>query len=47
MNEIRYREAERRLWDSVGVTPTERTMHLERTGATVGPQLTLVSDRWE
>ena len=35
MNEARYREAERRLWDSVGVTPTERRVHLEHTGVTI------------
>ncbi len=28
MNEERYREAERRLWDSVGRHPTERRLHL-------------------
>ena len=35
MNEAKFREAERRLWESVGVTPTEQRVHLERTGATV------------
>lgn len=35
MNEQKYREAERRLWDSVGVTPTEQRVRLERAGATV------------
>jgi 2-hydroxy-6-oxonona-2,4-dienedioate hydrolase len=35
MNEARYREAERRLWDSVGVLPTEQRVHLKRTGVTV------------
>ena len=38
MNEVRYREAEGRLWDSLGVTPRERFVHLERTGATVRVQ---------
>ena len=35
MNEVRYREAERRLWESVGATPTEQRVHLGRTGVTV------------
>ncbi|HJR45844.1 MAG TPA: alpha/beta hydrolase [Actinomycetota bacterium] len=35
MNEARYREAERRLWDSVGVTPSERRVFLKRARATV------------
>jgi len=34
-NEARYREAEQRLWDSVGVTPIERRVHLGRTGVSV------------
>ena len=38
MNEVRYREAMRRLWESLGVTPTERRLHLDRTGATVRVQ---------
>ncbi len=38
MNEFRFREAERRLWDSVGVTPTERRVHLERRTITVRVQ---------
>ncbi len=38
MNEVRYREAERRLWESVGVSPTERRLHLGRTGVTVRVQ---------
>jgi 2-hydroxy-6-oxonona-2,4-dienedioate hydrolase len=49
MNEARYREAERRLWASVGVTPTEQRVRLERTGLTVrvqevgqGPAVVLV-----
>lgn len=35
MNEARYREAERRLWDSVGIAPTEQRVHLEKTGITI------------
>jgi pimeloyl-ACP methyl ester carboxylesterase len=35
MNEARYREAERRLWESVGVTPTESRVRLERIGVTI------------
>jgi pimeloyl-ACP methyl ester carboxylesterase len=38
MNEARYREAERRLWESVGVTPAEQQLRLERTGVTVRVQ---------
>lgn len=38
MNEVRYREAERRLWESVGVTPTEQRLHLGRTGVTLRVQ---------
>lgn len=38
MDEARYREAERRLWDWVGVTPTEQRLHLERTNVTVRVQ---------
>lgn len=38
MNEVRYREAERRLWQSVGVTPTEQRVQLGRTGITVRVQ---------
>ena len=37
-SEARYREAERRLWDSVGVSPTERRIALPRTGVTVRVQ---------
>lgn len=33
--EARFREAERRLWDSVSVTPAEQRVRLERSGATV------------
>ena len=40
MNEVRYREAERRLWKSVGVAPTEQRLHLDRTGVTVRVQET-------
>jgi pimeloyl-ACP methyl ester carboxylesterase len=36
--ERRYREAERRLWASVGMAPTERRVHLTRTGVTVRVQ---------
>src|SRR4029453_13454196 len=49
MNEARYREAEGRVWASVGVTPTEQRVRLERTGLTVrvqevgqGPAVVLV-----
>jgi len=35
MNELAYRAAERRLWRSVGVQPTERRIHLERIGVDV------------
>lgn len=38
MDEARYREAERRLWEWVGVTPTEQRLHLERTDVTVRVQ---------
>ena len=38
MNEERYREAEQRLWRSLGVAPTERRLHLDRTGTTVRVQ---------
>ncbi len=34
-NETRYREAERRFWESLGVSPTERRLALPHTGATV------------
>jgi pimeloyl-ACP methyl ester carboxylesterase len=34
-NEVRYREAETRLWESVGVTPVERRVHLHRVDQTV------------
>jgi 2-hydroxy-6-oxonona-2,4-dienedioate hydrolase len=35
MNEMMYREAERRLWESKGVIPTERQIHLQRNDVTV------------
>ena len=35
MNEARYRDAERRFWDSVGAQPTERRIDLARTGLSV------------
>lgn len=38
MNEARYRAAEKRLWDSVGVAPTEQQLQLERTNSTVRVQ---------
>lgn len=38
MNELRYREAERRLGASVGVTPAEQRVRLGRTGLTVRVQ---------
>ncbi len=38
MNEARYREAERRLWESVGAKPIERHLHLPRTGGSVRVQ---------
>jgi pimeloyl-ACP methyl ester carboxylesterase len=38
MNEARFREAERRLWRSVGATPTERRLRLPRIGTSVRVQ---------
>ena len=35
MNEVAYRAAERRLWQSRGVLPTEQHVELRRTGITV------------
>jgi 2-hydroxy-6-oxonona-2,4-dienedioate hydrolase len=35
MNELAYRAAERRLWQSIGVRPTEHRIHLERIGVDV------------
>ncbi len=38
MNELRYREAEQRMWKSVGVEPTEQRIHLPRIDVTVRVQ---------
>ncbi len=38
MSEQRYRESERRLWQSLGVTPTEQRVRLPRIGVTVRVQ---------
>jgi hypothetical protein len=38
MNEVRYRQAERRLWESLGVTPTEQRVQLGRTNIMVRVQ---------
>jgi len=38
MDEVRYRAAERRLWQSCGVTPTEQRLRLDRIGVTVRVQ---------
>ena len=38
MNEARYRKAERRLWASLGVSPTERRLHLSHSGVGVRVQ---------
>jgi hypothetical protein len=46
MDEARYREAERRLWASVGVAPTEQRVRLERTGLTVRVQEVARARRW-
>jgi pimeloyl-ACP methyl ester carboxylesterase len=35
VDEVKYREAERRFWESLGVTPTEQRIHLKRTDVTV------------
>jgi 2-hydroxy-6-oxonona-2,4-dienedioate hydrolase len=35
MDEAKYREAEQRLWGSIGATPTEHRVHLERNDVTV------------
>ena len=37
-NEARYRAAEARMWQSVGLTPTEQFLELRRTGVTVRAQ---------
>ena len=38
VNETRYRDAEAKLWNSVGITPTERRVHLKHTGVTIRVQ---------
>lgn len=38
MNEIRFRDAERRLWALVGAAPTERRVRLDRLAVTVRVQ---------
>lgn len=38
MDEGRYRDVEERLWASLGVTPTERQLRLERIGTTIRVQ---------
>ena len=38
INEAGYREAERRLWGSIGITPTEQRLHLKRNDVTVRVQ---------
>lgn len=38
MDETRYREAERRLWESLGLFPTEQRVHLEHSGVTIRVQ---------
>ena len=38
MNEARFREAERRLWDAFGTSAKERRVHLDALGATVRVQ---------
>lgn len=38
MDEARHREAERRLWQSVGLSPEERHLHLRRTNTNVRVQ---------
>src|SRR3990172_2350070 len=38
MDEARYRQAERRLWEWVGVTPTDLRVHLKRNDVTVRVQ---------
>lgn len=49
MDETRYREAERRLWESCGLAPTEQRVRLQRSNVTVriqevgeGPAVLLV-----
>ncbi len=48
-NEVKYREAERRLWDSFGLQPAEQRVHLQSLDVTVrvqeigeGPPVVLV-----
>jgi hypothetical protein len=38
VDESRYRQAERTLWDAVGVTPEDRTVHLAGLGTDVRVQ---------
>ena len=38
MDEVRYLQAERRLWESVGVAPTDQRVQLRRTNITVRVQ---------
>jgi 2-hydroxy-6-oxonona-2,4-dienedioate hydrolase len=49
MDETRYREAERRLWESFGLSPTEQRVRLQRSNVTIriqelgeGPTVILV-----
>lgn len=49
MNEVKYRDAEQRLWNSFGLSPTERRVHLQNLDVTVriqeigeGPAVVLV-----
>lgn len=39
LNEAKYRAAERRYWDVEGVTPTEKWLHLPRSGSRVRVQV--------
>lgn len=38
VNELRFREAEQRLWESVDIAPTERWLHLDRANCSVRVQ---------
>jgi pimeloyl-ACP methyl ester carboxylesterase len=38
LDEAKYRAAERRLWDSVGLEPSERRVHLEHLDVEVRVQ---------
>ena len=38
LNEAKYRDAERRLWESFGLQPTEQRLHLQNLGVTVRVQ---------